>query len=53
MKSKPSCQDCKHFVRHYVKSKAGFLSLCAGYCIRKRIKKRLAYEPACRKFEGR
>lgn len=55
-----SCQDCKHFMRHYIKSSIftdsinGFTPICRGHCMNptKRIKSDVgASDAACSKFE--
>lgn len=55
-----SCQDCKHFMRHYIKSSMfnnninGFTPICRGHCISPNRKNRSdigASDAACVNFE--
>lgn len=57
-----SCQDCKHFMRHYIKSSIahhninGFTPICRGHCMSTNRKIRSdigASDAACQHFEPR
>lgn len=55
-----SCQDCKYFMRHYIKSSTfrnninGFTPICRGHCMRPGRRGRAdvgAGDAACSSFE--
>lgn len=57
-----SCQDCKYFMRHYIKSNVtrnsinGFTPICRGHCMstNRRIRSGIgASDAACQYFESR
>ena len=52
------CQDCEHFVRHYIKSDMftnninGFTPICRGHCLKALRRKEIGTnDPACQYFE--
>ena len=57
-----SCQDCKHFMRHYIQSSKasyninGFTPICRGHCMNpnRRIRSDIgASDAACQNFESK
>lgn len=49
-----TCQDCKYFVRHYVRYNSGkYAAIDFGHCFRPRIKSRKVDTPACERFKAR
>lgn len=53
-----TCEDCKHFIQHYIKQDfayggSGFSEAYAGHCTTPRIKDKKPDDKACKYFELR
>ena len=49
-----TCQDCRHFVQHYVKDYCGYrdyVECFAGHCVYPRMKDKKQRTKACKYFE--
>ena len=46
-----SCEDCKHYCKHYVKNRFGFSALLIGHCPYRQGKWTDCAQSPCEKFE--
>lgn len=52
--NQPTCKDCKHFIRHYVRFPSGrYHAISHGHCTHPRVKPRTMEFPACPHFQPR
>ena len=45
------CEQCVHYVQHYIMMDGNYIRCCLGHCIYPRLKCRRCYAKACRHFE--
>lgn len=47
------CENCKHFIQHYIELEEKYTTVFCGHCIYPRIKNRKPNEKACDHYKER
>lgn len=45
-----TCETCKHYTQHYIKTEYGYREIYCGHCVFPRIKNRDPYERKCSRY---